>query len=266
MKAQILGSRTRVFTPEKSWSSWFSQLILISFHLLSNVLSSPVQEPNTSNSAVSSVMKNDTMLKVLLERLGIDLNLRQLSKTFRKSLWRIMQWETFITGPAYEIFDSGRQCAGKFKPSDLFYLKVSLFWSCTLPTWLPFTLSSKKILMRKPSYTNSWKFIQESLMVLRNQQRKIDFERFMSMFQKDTNDDLPPMILFYLYNLLRVTFTENSIVTDFINSTGFPLDTLIKYAVSGRLPVFTELKSCLVSISTLSLYYFSRPLIPRFQN
>ena len=215
-----------------------SQLILISFHLLSNVLSSPVQEPNTSYSAVSSVMKNDTMLKVLLERLGIDLKLRQLSKTFRKAFDELCSEQLLLLDPRMKSLIQDDNVQANLNPLGPFLPKgVAILILYTSHLALVYPKLKESFDKKYPVIAIPENSSQESLLDLRNQQRKIDFERFFFMFQMDSDNELPPTILFYLYNLLRVTFPENSIVTEFIKSTGFPLNKLLGYAASGRLPV-----------------------------
>ena len=86
---------------------------------------------------------------------------------------------------------------------------------------------------------------EEDFLNLRNQQRDVDYKRikeilrvaFQMGYSNLTNyEHHPPMTLFCLYRLLRVTFPEQAFIEDFFKSTGFPLDKLLTYAASGELP------------------------------
>ena len=85
----------------------------------------------------------------------------------------------------------------------------------------------------------------ETVYNLRNRQWNFEFERFKEILRVTFRMgyiDLPeyehsPMTFFCLYRLLKVTFTEQAFVGDFVTSIGFPLNKLLTAAASGKLPI-----------------------------
>ena len=76
-----------------------SQLVLISYRLIISVLVFATEGPTKSYSVVSSFIDNDFKLKVLLERLDMDIKLRLLSKTFMRAFDEMCSEKLLLLDP-----------------------------------------------------------------------------------------------------------------------------------------------------------------------
>ena len=215
---------------------------LISIFVLGLVASSSLQVSKRSHSAVSSVINNDSMLKVLLEHIDRDIKLRILSKNFMKVFDELCIEQLLLLDPRIKSLthsETGQAFLsplGVFLPKSVPILKLyTSYLSCVDP------LCKKNFDEKFPVLKIPENVITET----RQKQMNIDYNRFMEMLRFAIQiefNSLPnyiphPFKLYGLYRLLVVTFSECSFINEIAKPIGFPLNKLLSHAASGRLPI-----------------------------
>ena len=221
-----------------------SQLLLFFSLFLTNTFAASLQKPRYRHTATSSVINNDSMLKILLLHVAKDLGLRLISKTFMKAFDESCTMQLLL-------LDSRIKYLIQDEDGKVILSPIGTFLSKSVPL-LKLYNSYLDLLysMDKESFDERFPVLEfpddataDALIKLKKEQDTIDSQRFMEMLRNVihflnsrysiyTNSS---MKLPSLYRLLVATFSEQTFINEIVNSIDFPMNSILSYAISCRL-------------------------------
>ena len=211
-----------------------------------NILAASLRAPRFRYSAVSSVINNDSMLKILLMHVAKDLEIRLISKTFMKAFdescsEQLLSLDSRIK---YLIQDEDGKVMispiGTFLPKSVPLLKLyNSYLSHVYPLHRE-SFDDKFSVLQVPENTTADILIklgkERNIIALRSFAEmlrtvlKLDYTRFPF----DIN---PPKRLYRIYRLLMAAFSEQTFIDEIANSIKFPVKTFIFCASYGMLDI-----------------------------
>lgn len=235
-----------------------SRLVLVSSLLIISVLASATEGPTKPYSEVSSFIDNDFKLKVLLERLDMDIKLRLLSKTFMRAFDEMCSEKLLLLDPRIKYLiqdEDGKEIISplaSFLPKSVPILKLY-----TSYLNLVYPLDKESFDEKFPVLQIPENATADTIINLRREQRLIASRRSAEMlrtaiqleYSDSPHHTHPPMRLFYLYRLLMATFSEQTFINVLIKSIQFPLRKLLKFAASGEMST----PNCIEILSLFSI-------------
>ena len=234
-----------------------SKLLLFFSLFLPNILAASLQAPIYRHSVISSVINNDSMLKILLAHVEKDLQdpeLRLVSKTFMKVFDELRSEKLLLLDPRvkYLIKDEDGQVIlspiGTFLPKSV---PLLMLYNSYLDLFYPLDkkgFDEKFLVLEIPENATA-----DALIKITKEQNTIDSQRFMEMLRNVVQIahsrfpyyHNPVEKLHRFYRLLVATFSEETFINEIVKSIDFPMKRFLFYATSGQLknPKGTEILS-----------------------